>query len=84
MRCNPIEGRFPDAEYVLPKTPAPVSFRIDADLFCVLLKAAGDLARQDGGRAIVDVLCWGFDKPIGVTSKGPDEVYFDGLAMPLT
>ena len=68
---------------LLRQKPAPVSCRLDADLFVVLLKAAAAVARQDDGKAMVDILLWNFDKPIGVAAQGPDGVYFDGLIQPL-
>src|SRR5262249_2018823 len=40
FRASPVEGRFPDANAILPKRPAPVSFKVNPELFCLLLKAA--------------------------------------------
>jgi DNA polymerase III sliding clamp (beta) subunit (PCNA family) len=38
--ARPVEGRFPDYAGVLPKTPAPVAFRVNSQLLIDLLKAA--------------------------------------------
>ncbi len=81
-RLDCLDGRFPDTDGVLPQRPAPVSFRVDADLLVRLLKAAGAVA-EAGDCAGVEVLYWGRDMPIGVTARGAAGLAFDGLIMPL-
>jgi hypothetical protein len=80
-RLDCLDGRFPDVDGVLPKSPAPVSFRVDAGLLVRLLKAAGAVA---GDSSAVEVLYFGRDKPIGVIARGAGGVTFDGLIMPLS
>jgi hypothetical protein len=85
LRCDLLNGRFPDINAVLPRRPAIVSFKVNADLLIALLRAAGDVARgPDKAQPAVEILFWKPDAPIGVTSQGQDGLTFDGILMPLT
>src|SRR5262249_13215104 len=84
FRAVPVEGRFPDANAILPKRPAPVSFKVNPDLLCLLLKAAAEVSRSTGEQPVVEVLVWSAQQPVGVISHGDGGLTFDGLIMPLT
>jgi hypothetical protein len=73
-------GRFPDFAGVLPRRPAPLSFRIDPLLLIGLLQAAAALDPVNG----VGVLFYGADKPVGLIAHNDAGQFFDGLLMPLT
>jgi DNA polymerase III sliding clamp (beta) subunit (PCNA family) len=74
------EGRFPDFDVVLPRTPAPIAFTVDLQLLIGLLQAAAALEPAGG----VKVLFWSPAKPVGLTAKTAQGQFFDGLLMPLT
>jgi DNA polymerase III sliding clamp (beta) subunit (PCNA family) len=75
-----LGDRFPDCSIVLPKKPAPFSFRIDPQMLIGLLQAAAALDPVNG----VGVLYFGADKPVGLIAHNDAGQFFDGLLMPLT
>jgi hypothetical protein len=82
LKAEAVEGRFPDVDNVLPGVPPVARFCVDPWLFIDLLKVAADVMTNDESKR-VEVLFWGFDKPVGVCARNSEGQTFDGLIVPL-
>ena len=78
---EPGEGRFPDVDAVLPKTPALFSIAVDPILLASILTAASKVQHPDACK--VQLLFWNATSPMGIICQGPDGITFDAMLMPL-
>jgi hypothetical protein len=77
-----VEGRFPDVEQALPRTPPLVEFSVDPELLASLCKLARAVD-GDGHTGRLTLLYYGPGRPLGLMAKGAGGQTLDCLLMPL-
>lgn len=81
-----LEGRFPNVDLVLPRTPPLIRFVVNPDLLTQLLALAGAVCsagERDPSRR-VEFLFYKPGAPIGLMSRNDQGQTLDALLMPLT
>jgi hypothetical protein len=84
FRTQPVEGRFPDHEAVLPKGAAPVGICLNPHYLIELCRAAVAVSRGGPAEGLVWLLWWGSGRPVALTAQGKDGVALDALLMPIS
>src|SRR6266851_6899561 len=80
---QPVEGRYPKCQEIIPRKPATFSIRVNARLLADVLLATAALA-SDPDYPSVDLLFWDKNHPLGVQPAQPTGGYAcDALLMPL-
>lgn len=78
-----VEGRYPNIDGVLPKKGRlpRVVVRLDPNLLIRLLQVAASIT--DSQSPSVDLIIYSPNEPVGVTTRSPLGVTFDGIIMPI-
>jgi hypothetical protein len=83
FNCDPIDGRFPDWNQVIPKGPPAFAIRVNPELLANLLTAMSQMLGEDC--QTVTLCFWKPETPLGVVAKdSATGLCLDGLLMPLT
>lgn len=81
LSAKPLDGRFPDVNRVLPKTPPILRFCVDPKMLAGLLVAMAAIEPEGG----ITLLWYGPDKPLGLMAKNAtQQLFLDALLMPLS
>jgi hypothetical protein len=82
LKAQPLEGRFPDVNGVLPKKPALWSVSFNPVLMAELLTVMAQVAGEDACR--VSLHFYGAKHPIGLSCSNSTGQFADALLVPLT
>lgn len=81
MPIRPVDGRFPNVDQLFEKQKPLFTITFDPNIMIRVIEAARSIgtATESG----VTLIYYGADKPIGISCKSGEGMFFDGLVVPL-